>query len=164
VTDENLETKNRIIDTLKSSIYGLSKERFLNAKVFAIRVTKLRKSTILSIEPIYYSSYLDEYGSPESTYLYNSSLFLIYCGIEAISGLPERQNKFRHQFDDFCLKYQIGTKGNKIIDGVPIFFKVEGDSLIPYNKAYEKDFYKNFNELDEARPFFEPTVNSSDSV
>lgn len=161
---QSSEDENFIADTLKSTINHLSKEKFSNVKIYAIRITKLHKSTIVNIEPVYYNDYLKEYGNPENAYLYDSSLFLLYCGIEAIKKTSNNQNEVQNQFNNFCSQHGIGAAKNVVHDALSLFFKIENGRLIPYSRGYEKEFYKGYNELEEVKPFFTPDKSFVDSL
>lgn len=152
-----MSSEDFISDTLKSSISKSAKEYFSNAHIFAVRITKLYKSTIIGIDPIYTNNYLSEYGNPGDAYIYNGSLFLIYCGIEVTKNFSIKyKDELRNQFDIFCSQNGIGANEGVIHDSPPLFLKVQGSSLLLYNNGTERDFYNSYFELKEVKPFFTP--------
>lgn len=154
-----------IQDTIKYMINKSCKDAFPAIHIYAVRITKLKRSTIMNIEPVYYNNYLDEYKYPTDFYEHEGSLFLVYCGVEAVKKLGESYTRdVKNKFNSVCLQYGIGKMKNIIHDDPPLFFKVQGDSLLHYSKGNEREFYMTFFEIEEVKPFYTPKTSSSTSA
>lgn len=143
-----------IQDTLKYMIKNSCTSAFPKVYIYAIRLIKLNRSTIINIEPVYYNNYLEEAGYPVDYYDYKGSFFLVYCGVEAVKRFDSSYKiKVKNKFNAVCLQYGVGTRKGIVHDDPQLFFKIQNNSLVNYSKGNEKEFYKTFFELDEVKPF-----------
>ena len=153
----NFNQGSLVSDSLKSLIRDSSKLKFASNYIFGLKIVKLNRSTIINIEPVREQDYINENGYPLEYFENGGCLFLVYCGIEvANTDTLGINKKLVSVFNSYCRKHGIDLVRNKVDDKPALFFKVEGNKISSYAKAYTKEFYMIFYEIKEEMPKYSP--------
>lgn len=128
-------------EPLRYKIDSIVLEKYLQAKVISIFLTRLSSSNIICIRPVFDSLFISDYGIPYFTYNSRNKLYLVYSALETFNS-NKKNISILEKFDSACKVNKIG--GLDFTNDMEIsFYKIIGDNLMPYNNlTFENVFYE----------------------
>ncbi len=128
-------------ELLRHKIDSIASEKYLQADIISISLTRLSSSNIICIRPVFDSLFISDHGIPYFTYNSRDKLYLVYSALETFNS-NKKNISILEKFDSACKVNKIG--GLDFTNDMEIsFYKIIGDNLMRYNNlTFENVFYE----------------------
>lgn len=128
-------------ESIQYKIDSIVLEKYHQANIVSISLTRLSSSNIICIRPVFDSLFISDHGIPYLTYNSRNKLYLVYSALETFNS-NKKNISILEKFDSVCKVNKIG--GLDFTNDMEIsYYKFLGGNLMPYNNlAFENVFYE----------------------